>query len=174
MFLSVLDAIKLGETWIMVRMPHLWNCFPRIRDKAQTSLKLRSNFLPSSHRPKYLSHWPANSEDNNDNKTWDVLKKYTHRTVILWRIIEYAPYNELLEISASDFVLWKDICLLKCTRLVRRREMDTKVSAEIKDIYHRKSPEGEENWAIFADKFNQMQELIILVVLWIDNKLGIC
>lgn len=27
--LIVLDAIKSEESWIMVRMPHLWNCFPR-------------------------------------------------------------------------------------------------------------------------------------------------
>lgn len=87
--LIVLDAIKPGETWIMVRMPHLGNCFPRIQGKAQRSLQLRSFFFPPSHRPKYLSHWPTNSEDSNDKKTWDVLKNDTLKTVILWRIIDF-------------------------------------------------------------------------------------
>lgn len=55
---------------------------------------------------------------------------------------------------------------------VRGREMHIRISAELKDIYHRYSPNVEENQAIFTDKLNRMQYVIRRRVLSFENPVG--
>lgn len=47
--------------------------------------------------------------------------------------------------------------------------MDTRISAELKDICHRFSANVEENKTIFIDEFNPVQAVVTLQVLWCEN-----